>query len=493
MQISSFLLILLLATTAISAEPQKGTHFIVNQTTTLYSMPGYDYQSYKSGSEAFAKFEELGLSDLIPTKVAWPQQGSAVEYLRSATVDGAIYYQVRFETPHGDRTGYAKSTFFRADSVYEKSKEIIPPEKPQVAAKKEQPVSVQRTSPQETRAPITVAQPTPNVDCQECSAYNLTMLCQSSLFRDITQDVKNYTSAFKSSKELEEYFFRSRKNCKDDHHENYLNEYQHYVRDAAKAFQIPEPMLSCLLFIESRWDADAKSGSGAVGIAQFMPNTADTVGAIISSLGQSEKQFENLEQLQDAFQEKVRSNLKKEKQNKPIDPITKQERANFVYANTVLKNRGLALDWKSYIDLLKVDPAFVKANPQQAKSQGYPTRFNVAKAKEPHLAIGASALYLKHIMLTFQNQLDADIIEGKDQMLHFMVAVTGAYNMGPGNGLKLLGRPPSKKTRDWVTKLGKYSETKQHMEYIKRCMEKGNTIPPVVMKKEEKAEDKVCK
>src|SRR5215471_18394498 len=50
------------------------------------------------------------------------------------------------------------------------------------------------------------------------------------------------------------------------------------IEEAARANLIPAGLLTHLLWTESRFQADAVSPKGALGVAQFMPQTADERG-----------------------------------------------------------------------------------------------------------------------------------------------------------------------------------------------------------------------
>lgn len=48
--------------------------------------------------------------------------------------------------------------------------------------------------------------------------------------------------------------------------------------ELAWRYEIPEDVFLRLIMKESRWDADARSGRGAIGLAQLMPATAKSLG-----------------------------------------------------------------------------------------------------------------------------------------------------------------------------------------------------------------------
>ncbi|MDP3992615.1 MAG: lytic transglycosylase domain-containing protein [bacterium] len=54
-------------------------------------------------------------------------------------------------------------------------------------------------------------------------------------------------------------------------------EYQQTVCDEAKKYNLKPKLLAGLIFTESRWNPNAQSGAGAVGLTQFIPSTARAV------------------------------------------------------------------------------------------------------------------------------------------------------------------------------------------------------------------------
>lgn len=56
------------------------------------------------------------------------------------------------------------------------------------------------------------------------------------------------------------------------------DQYDAWITQSAAEHGVPANLLSSLLEVESGYNPDAKSGAGAVGIAQFMPSTAEEIG-----------------------------------------------------------------------------------------------------------------------------------------------------------------------------------------------------------------------
>ena len=257
--------------------------------------------------------------------------------------------------------------------------------------------------------------------------------------------------------------------CYSDHPEwtkAYVGEYSKYIHTAALQFGVPETLLTCLLFRESQFNPRAESQifrrvrgrnvqvQGAVGIAQFMPDTEEFVTSLISSGDMSRAKVESL-----------------------TDIVTSREpdapKRDVVYAQTALDNYQQASRWGGYFD--------------QLKSQGLyhgntPTEFTSETAKNPKIAIGASAFYLRYMMELFQDELSHNQLianqTGKSPDIDFMLTIAGSYNMGHGSAVKKLRNVKPATSRNWYNRLMKSnSETQGHMRSIRNCVENGNFAP----------------
>jgi soluble lytic murein transglycosylase len=54
----------------------------------------------------------------------------------------------------------------------------------------------------------------------------------------------------------------------------YPLEYEHIVRGHAENYQLDAALLAAVIYRESRFDSDARSSSGAIGLMQLLPDTA---------------------------------------------------------------------------------------------------------------------------------------------------------------------------------------------------------------------------
>lgn len=55
--------------------------------------------------------------------------------------------------------------------------------------------------------------------------------------------------------------------------------YETIVRAHARTYDLPPALLAAVIYTESKFDADARSGAGAVGLMQLLPDTARGIAA----------------------------------------------------------------------------------------------------------------------------------------------------------------------------------------------------------------------
>gem|GEM_PF-7120877 len=256
--------------------------------------------------------------------------------------------------------------------------------------------------------------------------------------------------------------------------ESYLDNYSKYIHTAAMQFGVPETLLTCLLFRESQFNSQAESKvyrvvekkrgqktvlkrrqvKGAVGVAQFMPETEKFVSSLLSTLKMPKDKV--------AFLGDVATSVDM--------PFTAKDK---VYANTALANYEAALRWQGYFDQLKS---------QNLYRGEAPSKFDDAGARDPKIAVGASAFYLRYIMDLFNDQLSSKnpmpIGNSSHPDIDFMLTIAGSYNMGHGAAINTLRRVEPATTKNWYDHLLRSNpETEGHMRSIRNCSETGNFKP----------------
>jgi len=60
----------------------------------------------------------------------------------------------------------------------------------------------------------------------------------------------------------------------------YPLEYEHIVRGHARQYDLDAALLAAVIYRESKFDADARSSSGAIGLMQLLPDTAQGIAQL---------------------------------------------------------------------------------------------------------------------------------------------------------------------------------------------------------------------
>lgn len=281
----------------------------------------------------------------------------------------------------------------------------------------------------------------------------------------------------------------------DGRYEKVAKEYMPLIAEAARAFELPKTVLACLIFRESRFDINARSHSGAIGLGQHLTGTMEHISDILKP--SREKDTEKLLEI-------TKSTAKESAaENKTT---LAQARKDLAYANTILKDRSYRLRWEQMFkdrNASKCEAQSKKSLPAPkpkkdkkgnpippvaTKAPSYEDRYeaclnaavprsvNRSTIKNPAIAIGATAMYLHMIINEFKHSLDSDIrvgnLESQGPNYDILLAAAGAYNMGPGAAIKILSpiEPPDREK--WVQALMKSNEeTAGHVASIRNCIE----------------------
>ncbi len=333
---------------------------------------------------------------------------------------------------------------------------------------------------------------TSGASCSSCNKRNLNPAQQVETLNDLISQVMSFGHNSKSLNEIMNYTYSYRYQCRTKEYKSFQTQYVDYIKVAATEFQVPPELLTCLIFIESRFNPQARSDAGAIGLAQFLPNTLSYVSSIIKQTDVDNKEKDKLKAIEASY-------LKALDDSTPNPSL--QLKKDYEYSQSRLKNIELADGWKNYIDTVQDTKAFKSQYGSKKPWAGdYPTFFDRSRAQTPVLAIGAAALYLKDIMNNFGKNINDQAIKKQDQYLPFLTVVSGAYNMGPGIAIRIIEKSQAKSSNpkddinQWVVSLEKNPETTKHMKSIKNCMEKDNQTPPytIVNKKGKLAEENAC-
>lgn len=227
------------------------------------------------------------------------------------------------------------------------------------------------------------------------------------------------------------------------------------IKTAAASFDIPETLLACLIFRESRFNIHAKSSAGAIGLGQHLRGTMTHISNILKP--GNPKQTANLLEI---------SKMTIEEQMSAKKRTAGEARKSLRFARTKLEDREHRLGWESYFENLE---------DRKLHRGAVPRVVNVATIKDPKIAIGATAMYMRMIIYHFKKTLDQDLRidqnDDNDPNYYMTLAAAGAYNMGYGAAQKILSpiEPPNRKK--WVEALARSNEeTAAHVLSIQNCI-----------------------
>lgn len=227
------------------------------------------------------------------------------------------------------------------------------------------------------------------------------------------------------------------------------------IAQAAKDFDIPQTLLACLIFRESRFDINARSGSGAIGLGQHLRGTMADISRVV---GDDFSDVPKLQALHDSMSGRESG-------------LSTQELKDMRYAKARMMGATQLAQWKNYFENLSAKELHKGPSPKVVSTKTITT---------PSIAIGATAFYLQSILIHFQKTLDPTLsLEQSDKDARnydALLAAAGAYNMGPGAASGMLEdiRPPNPKK--WIERLKKSNqETAGHILSIQNCLTSPST------------------
>lgn len=251
------------------------------------------------------------------------------------------------------------------------------------------------------------------------------------------EDGINY---FKTPYEIESFFITD-KALNVDEVNYYKDTYKPLILSASTIYGVPYSFQSCLIYKESRFDHEAKSHVGALGIAQF---TEDTYKFLVRALkiGKKRLELDNKE-----------NNL-----SSGIKILEKSEYESYVDFN-VQTFKFMYVMWQNYLKFnnlkdLKLDSSKYKE-----------TIYN------PEYAIGFSSMYLYYIKKRVQFNLNISMSDEEINHPEFFLSVAGAYNQGVRRLIRAVsngGRVP--RFNKWIKYQSRILETKNYIKDIRTCM-----------------------
>lgn len=276
-----------------------------------------------------------------------------------------------------------------------------------------------------------------------------------------------------------------------------------FMRAAADSFDVPLALLACTVWQESKFNSNARSNQGALGLGQIRPQTANTLRGLMAS---------------DSDVEGWRERLNTHLTNPPGEQSHKSRWDGWHADRRMLSNRLLSAHranfmkpgWQAYA----VGARAIGATPQasslgnQARQLSPESLCGRGRCTENHLlnplwSIGATAMHLQDLMLEvdvsyfFERVQEEGLgaahqgffvenrsLEGTDNpivhygatvsMEDFLVLVGAAYNAGTGRTFQTIFQN-GEDLSDWIQVARvNNQESCRHMAHLATCMAPGH-------------------
>ncbi|MEW6058166.1 MAG: transglycosylase SLT domain-containing protein [Bdellovibrionota bacterium] len=377
------------------------------------------------------------------------------------------------------------------------------------------------------------AQTTPQAQLSACAGQTAS---RTNTRRDLKrkQALADAVLKIKANYEVEHWVWCRK--VSEERHEKFLSTYQPMISAAAEAFDLPYAYLVCVFFTESKWDAEAKSHKGAVGLPQLLPgetmNEVYRIALSESDRAAVEEKVQSVEARTATFvsdKNKLIASLKKRRkldeaeqqarekkkgefnnkgeihliksthiartgvdkyweilgETQPEIELSAEEEQAIATASQALarQKRGVKLKGQTPLESAVIESALrakaaFGAGPgllEEVRRKYISDKLEAMVVKNPAVGVALGAAYLRYILA-----LDYGIDEKTLASAHFdrLVVSAGASNFGPTRMdywyHKRAGGKYAKLMEILKNEMGADFETIKHMNAIKNCMEHGN-------------------
>lgn len=215
------------------------------------------------------------------------------------------------------------------------------------------------------------------------------------------------------------------------------------IEIVSKHYNLPSPLMSCTLFIESRFNTQAISPVGANGLAQFMPETLLTIVSLNTPPTKA--------QLQGCSKEKLSASEQ-------------------TYCNALYEQQRYVALWTGLQGKLKTEKLL------KDKFQ-----FNPFSSVD---SIAMSGMYLNYILSTIDQRSGlAQGKQGNERLISEYKLTMAAYNRGLGKIASMIQKQKETIGRvdldQIVDEIRINKETSEYMDAIERCLVKNDFRQPM--------------
>jgi hypothetical protein len=278
-----------------------------------------------------------------------------------------------------------------------------------------------------------------STSCKTCNEFGIGAICQIQELAALSEVMVNSLSNVRSPHQVDAYIrcqLRGRlESDKLERELDYLNQYRHYIKAAAKSFGIPPQLLQCAILRETAFDAESESSTAAArGMCQITPITQTAIDQIVR--------------------------------------------------NDSSRLSGM---WdEAFVDLIQKD---LYGFPNENGEAEPPTAFTTNGVHRSQNCIVASALYFRDMLqglasLT-KDSSPEQLIENNSSdpsaYTNLLLILGAAYNSGPQAIRDIVSKTsPAFQLKTMVAKIAKDAsgETKRYVESLRRCLTPGDFHPP---------------
>jgi|GEM_PF-2950917 len=248
---------------------------------------------------------------------------------------------------------------------------------------------------------------------------------------------------FKTPREVDEYFV-SIKGRENENLQAYFKEYRSLLLSSSNTFELPFSFQSCLIFKESRFNKDAVSHVGALGVAQVMKNTYSFLAkALYSGKKLLDSEGETILEVETfgPFEEKGEATFSSVRMQREI-------------------YKSMYVKWLEYLDTNNLDEIDLSK-----------THYKEA-LKTPEYAIGFSSMYLYYLKQRVEQKIETSNSTADLMDPELYLSVAGAYNQGAGRLFKAIKRNRKRpKYSSWTKYQSRVRETGKYISSIRNCMQ----------------------